>query len=179
MKYLALLRGINVGGKNIIKMVKLKATFEELGFKHITTYIQSGNVMFEAPKQDLKKLTTKIERGLLETFHYAASAVVITDLDLQRVVKQAPKGFGQKPDSYRYDVMFLKSPLRGKDVIQIIPHNDAVDTVIAGTTALYYSRLISKATQSRLSKVASMPIYQQMTIRNWNTTTKLLLLMSK
>lgn len=177
MIYVALLRGINVGGKNIIKMVKLKACFEDLGFKRVTTYIQSGNVLFEAPKQDLKKLTLKIERALFKTFDYAALAVVITQNDLQQAIKQAPKGFGQKPDAYRYDVMFLKDPIRGKDVIEDIPVNKAVDSVSAGTSALYYSRLISKATQSRLSKVVAMPVYQQMTIRNWNTTTKLLALM--
>jgi uncharacterized protein (DUF1697 family) len=90
------------------------------------------------------------------------------------VVRGAPKGFGTKPDRYRSDVIFLKRPLTASAAIKQIDTRDGVDRAWAGSGVLYFDRLASRAAQSRLSKVVSLPIYQQMTIRNWNTTTKLL-----
>jgi uncharacterized protein (DUF1697 family) len=73
--------------------------------------------------------------------------------------------------------MFLKAPLTAPAAIKVVPTNPAVDEAHAGVGVLYFSRLVSKATASRLGKVVSMPIYQNMTIRNWNTTTTLLRMM--
>lgn len=69
IQYLALLRGINVGGKNIIKMVDLKACFEEMDLSDVTTYIQSGNVVFASTETDSAKLTDKIEKTLSKRFN--------------------------------------------------------------------------------------------------------------
>jgi uncharacterized protein (DUF1697 family) len=75
-RYVALLRGINVGGKNPIPMPVLKATFEEHGFEDVRTYIQSGNVVFSAGAGSQAELTRRIERMLSAAFPYQASAVV-------------------------------------------------------------------------------------------------------
>lgn len=176
MKYLALLRGINVGGNNIIKMVDLKICFEKLGLKDVRTFIQSGNVLFSSTGRP-DALCKKIETALSKTFGYKASVVLTTQTELQLVVVSAPKGFGKNHLLYRYDVLFLKQPLTSTQAIKDVPVKEGVDTVYAGKGVLYFSRLISKATQSRLSKIVGLPIYKQMTIRNWNTTTKLLTLM--
>jgi uncharacterized protein (DUF1697 family) len=69
-------------------------------------------------------------------------------------------------------------PLTATKALKQVPTKGGVDQVASGPGALYFSRLTSKATQSRLSRVVSMPIYQSMTIRNWNTTTKLLQMMT-
>ena len=69
-QYLVLLRGINVGGKNIIKMADLKASFEEMGFSSVVTYIQSGNVLFQSEEKDKALLTTKVEKGLSKRFQF-------------------------------------------------------------------------------------------------------------
>ncbi len=170
MKYLALLRGINVGGKNSIKMVALKAAFESLGFKDVITYIQSGNVLFSAPAGNIETLCKKIEAKLFKTFNYAALVVLIKQSDLIHVVRSAPKGFGSKPTIYRYNVLFLKKPVVAKEAIKDIPQKEGVDEVHAGTGVIYFSHLIAKATQSRLNKITALPIYKRLTIRNWNTT---------
>jgi uncharacterized protein (DUF1697 family) len=91
------------------------------------------------------------------------------------IVETAPRGFGGK--KHRCDVLFLKEPLTSKGIVPDLPLKEGVDEVHAGPGVVYFSRLDAKAAQSRLSKVASMPIYKQMTIRNWNTTKKLLELM--
>jgi uncharacterized protein (DUF1697 family) len=177
-KYVALLRGINVGGKNLIKMTALAACFEEHGFQSVATYIQSGNVIFEAGASTVAKLTGQLEEVLGATFGYKASVVVRSRKELQAIVDGAPDGFGAQPARYRYDVLFLKSPLTAGQAMKIVPTREGVDEVHAGPKALYFSRLISKAAQSRLSRIVSMPIYQSMTIRNWNTTTALLRMMN-
>jgi len=173
-RHVALLRGINVGGKNAIPMPALKACFEEAGFANVATYIQSGNVVFDAPSSSQAELTRRIEGVLRKAFgHYDASVVVRSRSQMRAIVDRSPKGFGTEPATYRYDVVFLKPPLTAKTAIKDVPTKEGVDRIWAGTGVLYMSRLDSRATQSRLNRVASLPIYKNMTIRNWNTTTKL------
>ncbi len=172
--YIALLRGINVGGNNIIKMIDLKACFENMGFTDVMTYIQSGNVIFTVADRDQEKLTNIIEKALSKKFNNKIRVVVVSYTQLKEAVEHAPRGFGHDPATYRYDVIFLKKPLTASEAIESVSIKQGVDQVYAGREVLYFSRLIEKATQSRLSKVITLPIYQNMTIRNWNTTTKLL-----
>jgi uncharacterized protein (DUF1697 family) len=178
-RYVALLRGINVGGKNLIKMAELKACFEEQGFAAVVTYIQSGNVLFTSNKSGAAELARRIEAALTERFDYTASVVLRTLKQMQAIVADAPEGFGAAPAKYRYDVIFLKSPLTAAAAMKDVDPRPGVDQAHAGAGVLYFSRLISKATQSRLSKLISLPIYQNMTIRNWNTTTTLLRMMGE
>lgn len=179
VQYLALLRGINVGGKNIIKMTGLRACFEEIGFSDVATYIQSGNVLFRSTEKDRRKLESQIEEELSRTFRYSSVVVVVSHRELQKIVKSAPRGFGSQPDTYRYDVAFLKEPLTPAKVMEQVSLKEGVDQAYAGKLAFYFSRLTSRAVQSRLNRIASLPIYKYMTIRNWNTTTKLLALLEK
>jgi uncharacterized protein (DUF1697 family) len=173
-RYVALLRGINVGGKNLIPMPALKAAFEEHGFDDVRTYIQSGNVIFSTPTSSRAALTREVE-GLLSTAfaHYEASVVLRSRSQMRAIVDRAPKGFGTEPSAYRYDVVFLMAPLTAKAALEDVSTKEGVDRIWAGTGVVYMSRLVSRLTQSRLNRVASLPIYKSMTIRNWNTTTKL------
>jgi uncharacterized protein (DUF1697 family) len=175
-QYVAFLRGINVGGKNLIKMPALKACFEGLGFEEVRTYIQSGNVLFRARGSNAA-LTKQIETALSKTFDYESRVVVRSHKQMKEIVSNAPEGFGRDPATYRYDVLFLKAPLTAARAIKSVSTKAGVDRASAGKGVLYFSRLISKATQSHLARIVSMPVYQSMTIRNWNTTTKLLNMM--
>jgi uncharacterized protein (DUF1697 family) len=175
--YVALLRGINVGGKNLIKMAELKVCFEALDFENVSTYIQSGNILFSTNEADQAKLTSLVEESLSKTFHYVSRVVVRSQRQMKEIVARAPKGFGSDPTTYRYDVIFLKEPLTAVNAMKSVTLKEGVDQAFAGKGVLYFSRLDSRATQSRLTRIISLPIYQSMTIRNWNTTTKLLNLM--
>lgn len=177
MKYVALLRGINVGGNNSVKMTELKKCFEELGHTNVVTYINSGNVIFDCEEKDQKVLIKKIEKGLVDTFDLPLKVVVVSHKQLKTVVEHAPNGFGAKPEKYRYDVIFLKPPLTAEEAKSKVFLKEGVDAVYAGSNVLYFSRLIAKVTQSKLNKIVGTPMYQYMTIRNWNTTTKLFKLM--
>ena len=173
-KYLALLRGINVGGNNLIRMSDLKTCFERMGFSDVTTYIQSGNVVFATKARDAARMTSKIEKTLSDRFAYPARVVVVTGKDLRETVREAPKGFGTAPAKFRYDVIFLKKPLTAKAAMKSVSVREGVDTAHAGKHALYFSRLVARASQSYLSRIIKTPAYAHMTIRNWNTTIKLL-----
>ncbi len=175
-RYVALLRGINVGGKNLVPMSALKAFFEAEGFSDVATYIQSGNVLFTSVERS-GALAARLEAGLAKEFGYAASVVLRTHGELRRVVERAPAGFGARPAVHRYDVIFLKEPLSAAEALAAAPARPGVDRVEAGDGVLYFSRLVAKASQSRMSRITALPIYQRMTIRNWNTTTRLLALM--
>lgn len=175
--YLALLRGINVGGKNVIKMADLRDCFEAEGFRDVVTYIQSGNVIFCAPSSGLKTLTNRIEKMLAAAFDYEASVVMRSRQQMRAVVADAPEGFGVEPDTYRYDTIYLKAPLTATSAMESIPARPGVDEAWAGSGVLYFSRRIDQASRSYLSRLASMPVYQRVTVRNWNTTTRLLKLM--
>ena len=174
--YVALLRGINVGGRNLIRMPALKACFEDHGFENVSTYIQSGNVLFQSP--DARSgLTRRIEGMLAEAFDYVPTVVLRNRTQMRSIVERAPKGFGASPSTHRYDVIFLKEPLSANVAMMHVPRKQGVDEAHAGTGVLYFSRLTAKAAQSRLSRIISSPIYPNITIRNWNTTNKLLELM--
>jgi uncharacterized protein (DUF1697 family) len=190
-RYVALLRGINVGGNNLIKMIDLAACFRALGFSDVATYIQSGNVVFTAAESGAEKLTRRIEAALDATFggaaeHIskssrtpalragAASVFLRSRKQMHDIVARAPAGFGAQPARYRYDVIFLRPPFSAAAAMKSVPTRPGVDQACGGAGVLYFSRLISKASSSRLGKIASMPIYKSMTIRNWNTTTALL-----
>src|SRR5688500_14411156 len=101
-RHVALLRGINVGGNNLIKMTALAECLEKGGFTSVTTYIQSGNVLFTALAMTQAVMTRKIERILTKTFAYDASVVVRTHAQMKAIVSRAPKGFGSQPAVYRY-----------------------------------------------------------------------------
>lgn len=178
-QYVALLRGINVGGNNLIKMADLKACFESLGFADVRTYIQSGNVIFRSGEPDQSRLAKELEEALSAAFHYESSLVLRSDEEMKAIVAGAPAGFGSDPDSYRYDVIFLKEPLTADEVMKNITPKEGVDQAFPGEGVLYFSRLTARASQSRLTRIIGTPIYQLMTIRNWNTTVKLLKMMEE
>lgn len=179
MKYLALLRGINVGGNNLISMAELRRCLEDAGLKNVSTYIQSGNVLFESPARDPARLAGKIESALSAQFGYTALIVLVSGDQLVAVVDGAPDKFGADPAEYRYDVIFLRPPFRTRDVRSTLKLKEGVDEAFANDHAIYCRRLISKASQSQFPKLVSHPAYKSMTIRNWNTTRKLRELMNK
>ncbi|HKG55257.1 MAG TPA: DUF1697 domain-containing protein [Anaerolineales bacterium] len=173
--YVILMRGINVGGKNKISMVELKSFLEEQGFEHVRTFIQSGNVILQS-KLGAKTVRQKIEKGLPGKFKLDSSMIkvlALTSEQLQKIVDDKPKGFGDQPKKYHSDVIFLMG-IGAVEAMKVFKPREGVDNVWQGDLAIYSQRLSAKRTQSRLSKIVGTPAYQSMTIRNWNTTTKLL-----
>jgi uncharacterized protein (DUF1697 family) len=172
-RYVALLRGINVGGNNLIRMADLRACLEADGFEEVKTYIQSGNVVFTASGSSAT-LTARLERTLSARFGYEATVAVRSARQFRAIVDAAPEGFGVDRERYRSDVIFLMRPLTPARAIAQVPTREGVDRAWTGPGVLYFERLAARASQSRLSKIASLPIYRSLTIRNWPTTCRLL-----
>lgn len=177
VQYLALLRGINVGGNNPVKMSELRDALEEMGLTEVRTYINSGNAVFRAPRQPRAVLAKRLEAKLSERFGIKLRLVLLTHAQLERVVKEAPGGFGGATE--RCDVIFLFAPLTVKRAVAAMETKEGVDHLWAGTGVVYFSRLTEKATSSRMGRVIAKPEYKDMTIRSWGTTTKLLALMDQ
>ena len=178
--YVIFLRGINVGGKNKVPMAGLKKCLEEQGFSNVSTYIASGNVILKSNKR-ANDVKAQIEEVLPENFKLDGKFIkvlVLTYKQLQGIIDNKPKGFGEQPEKYHSDAIFLM----GIDSAQAMPAfnpREEVDKVWAGNSVIYSQRLSSQRTKSRLNKIMETPFYKSMTIRNWNTTTKLLEILMK
>jgi uncharacterized protein (DUF1697 family) len=178
--YLALLRGINVGGKNKVPMAALRNLLGDLGFSEVSTFIASGNVIFKS-EQRADKIKAQIELALPRSFKLDSQLVkvrVLTRRQLQAVIDNKPRGFGEQPARYHSDAIFLMG-IDARQAMQVFDPRAGVDRVWPGEGVIYSQRLSSQRTRSRLSKIVGTPAYQNMTIRNWNTTTTLLELLKK
>jgi len=171
--HVALLRGINVGGRNAVPMKDLAACVSAGGYADVATYIQSGNVLFSTGETDARAMEIDLERRIERHFGFPVPVVVRSRAEMDATVHSAPPEFGG-PD-HRCDVIFLKHPLTADDAFGALPPPlEGVDQSWKGPAGcLYFARLTAKASKSRLSRIASSPIYPSITIRNWNTTTKL------
>ncbi|MFZ1627007.1 MAG: DUF1697 domain-containing protein [Candidatus Moraniibacteriota bacterium] len=173
--YIVLIRGINVGGKNKMPMSKLKAVLEEQGFSDVSTYIASGNVILKS-KIRSTEIRDTIEKVLPKNFdldNKLLKVLVLTRKQLQSIIHNKPRGFGEQPDKYHCDAIFLIG-IRAEKTIGLFSPREGIDKIWPGDGVIYSQRLSALRTKSRLNKIMSTPEYQLMTIRNWNTTLKLL-----
>ena len=180
MKYVVFLRGINVGGKNKLPMAGLKKRLEELGFSNISTYIASGNVILESD-QSADVIAAQLEKTLPESFRLDGDLIrvlVLTREQLQSVIDNKPDGFGEHPEKYHSDAIFLIG-IESASTMPLFNPREGVDRVWPGDGVIYSQRLSSQRTKSRLNKIMATPVYKSMTIRSWNTTKKLLEILEK
>lgn len=175
MQYAALLRGINVGGNNMIKMIELKKAFEQCGFTKVQTYINSGNVLFES-EQSPATIVDILEKELSKKFHYSAKIVLRSREELVAVINEVPAEWKKSHDLRCY-VAFVKDHLTPSDVVKDIQVNDAVDAIKIGKHVIYMSTKLSGLTKSVFTKLIGKKVFQDITIRNYNTTKKIFSLM--
>ena len=175
-RYVALLRGINVGGKNKVAMADLRGAFTDAGFDDVTTYIASGNVLFRT-ERPAETLEDEIEAVLHERLGMPLVVVVRGHRQLRAVVDQAPADFVALDGTHHRDAVFLKSPLTPAKAMGVVRLREGVDQAWAGTGVVYFARLSAERQRSLMSKIVGTPEYQMMTIRSWSTTTKLLALL--
>lgn len=173
--YVVLLRGINVGGKNKVSMAELKKCLEELGFSNVLTYIASGNVILQSSKH-ADEIRAQIETVLPKTFALNSELIkvlVLSPGQLQAIVDNKPKCFGEQPQTYHSDAIFLMG-ISVDEAMKVFNPRDGVDKIWAGSDVIYSQRVSALRTKSRLSAIVASPLYKSMTIRSWSTTTKLL-----
>lgn len=160
-------------------MAELKDSFARAGFRNVQTYIQSGNVVFESPNLDTQKLADQISETVQTDFKLPVAVAVFTAEEWQWIIKQAPAWWGKDP-SWKHNLLILTAPVAVSDVLQAIgtlkPNIEAVE---AGNGVVYQSMSFQAFGKTTTGKLASNPIYKNMTIRNYNTATKLALLLNQ
>ncbi len=176
MTYVALLRGINVGGKNKVEMAKLKQTFERLGFVSVKTFIASGNVVFHTEEIDPAKLTRRIESAIKADFGIRIKVVLRDQKSMGKLVKAIPTSW-VNDKVMKCDVMFLSEEVDNKTVLTQLPFDSAIEDVKYVPGAVIWRIDRDKAARSRMFRIVGTKLHQHMTIRNPNTVRKLYELM--
>ncbi|MGM0240544.1 DUF1697 domain-containing protein [Enterococcus sp. AZ103] len=175
-KYIALLRGINVGGKNKIPMPVLKKIFEDANFSSVKTYINSGNIIFSSPMTDKKALIQQIETLIQDEFQLNIPVTIVTATEINDTLKNAPDWWDQADETIHYAI-FLIPPITTDEVSaavgEIIPEYEQIDF---GENVIYWSAPRKTFNKARWSKIASSKVNNQVTIRNSNTVKKLMTL---
>lgn len=173
MRYVALLRGINVGGNNKVPMKELKECFEHAGFDQVKTYINSGNIVFEG---DLTKPTEEIadilEKEIKEKFGFEIHALVYTSDNFLNIARALP-GSWSNDEKMKCDVLFLWKEVNEPDVIDRLMVKPDVDETKYVPGAVLWMVDRKNVTKSGQMKLSGTEIYKKMTIRNCNTVRKL------
>jgi uncharacterized protein (DUF1697 family) len=171
IKYVALLRGVNVGGRQI-KMADLKVCFEAMGLTKVKTFLASGNVTFESDVQDSAKLRTLIETGVGDSFGYKAIIFVFPAEVIAKIVAADP--FEKHGLAFHDYIVFIDNGSEG-DLARLNFSDPEVERVQQGDGVLYWTVLKGMTLKSDLAKEMNRTVYRDhMTVRNANTLAKLI-----
>ena len=178
-QYVAFLRGINVGGARLINMAELKTCLSAAGLSEARTYLQSGNILFQSMASEKVALAAVIASAIEQVFGIEAPVALFREEEWRRIIEAAPTWWGAAQD-WRHNILI---PIQPQDVAGVVsaigPLKPAIEALQAGDGALYQSiaiRAIGRGATG--SKLVSNPVYRQLTIRNFNTATKLAALLS-
>lgn len=172
MRYVALLRGINVGGNNRVPMQRLRELANELCWADPTTYIASGNLVFDAPRTRTTLLADQLEDALEHEFGFRCRTLVLTASQVTRIAEAVPAEWTNDTDQ-RCDVVYLLDRVTAAHASELLEPRDGIDHVRLAPGALIWRVRRADATRSRLQRITTLPIYAQSTIRNVNTARKL------
>jgi uncharacterized protein (DUF1697 family) len=175
IKYIAFLRGINVGGNNIIKMEDLRIAFEKTGFQSVRTYIQSGNVLFQSGIKDEQKIEITIEKELAKKFNYEAKVIVRSEKEMENIISHFPEIF-ENPN-WKHNIMFLSKNIDSKNILKQFEIKNEIEEISYYKGVIYWSAKIKKISRSTMIKLSSRKEYKEMTVRNVNTAKKVFALM--
>jgi len=176
--FVALLRAVNVGGNNMISMSALKQSFEALGFMQVSTYINSGNIIFKSKEADARKLEKKIEQMLSKDYQLESKVVVRSFSEMEKLVQSLPGTWTNDP-GWRYNVIFLRHTIDSEKILAELEVKKDIEEVVYCPGALLWGAQVSEINRTNMLKLSSRKIYQDMTVRNVNTTRKLYELMKK
>lgn len=175
MKYVALLRGVNVGGNHRVPRVEFQAVLEGLGFRDVVTYINSGNAVFTS---DHEPLASEVQVALVKHFGFDIPTLLLPGEKMQTIAAAIPQEWTNdtpKPDKsgQKSDVLYLFDDINAPDIIKKLGHRPEVETMIYVDGAVLAN--ISRVNQTKYSllRIVGTPLYRQMTIRNITTAKKL------
>jgi uncharacterized protein (DUF1697 family) len=173
MKYAAFLRGINVGGKNKIKMETLRACFEALGFENVKTYINSGNIVFETVKTDDKKLAERIEKAIENEFGLNIKTMVRSLIEIEEIVKNNPFD-GQFENDKDLHVFFLDEELSAEKRELLLSQTSENEKFAVRDREIFYLLHINFSDSLMGKDYIGKKLKVSATARNWRTVNKVL-----
>jgi len=172
MIYVALLRGINVGGAHTVPMADLRRTFEALGHLDVATYINSGNVLFGSAEHDELAMAGRIENAVEQGFGFAPRVLVRTGADIRAIAAAIPEAWTNGP-AMRADVVYVLDGVDARAASAQLEPRAGIEHVRHAPGAFIWMVDRRDATRSRLARMAGTPLYKQATVRNINTARKL------
>ena len=172
--YIAMLRGINVSGHNIVKMEQLRASFAALGFSNVKTYIQSGNVVFEATNDSAASLSRKIGQTILRDFGFSVPVFLTTSKKMEEAIMLCPFLKAPDIDHSKLHVTFLSDnpPKTALEQLQPLAVKPEQLRIVGGNIYLYCPNGYGKTRLSNTTIEKKLSIGA--TTRNWNTVNALL-----
>lgn len=176
MVFVALLRGINVGGNNKIDMKQLKRTFEGIGLSDVATYINTGNIIFTDGARSAQELSGKLEEAIAAGFGLTIKVMVRTLDEIKGIMDKLPDHW-TNDTNMKSDVLYLWDEINDESVLEKLTFKPEVDRVIYVHGAILWSYDRDNAGKSGMNKIIGTKVYQQTTVRNVNTARKIYELM--
>ena len=171
--FISMLRGINVGGQKKITMSELKSVYESLNLENVTTYVQSGNVVFDSSEQDLSKLEQLLETQIEYSFGYSVSVFLRDISDFKHIIDTNPFLHGRNEDPAKLHVTFLYQLPAGSDLNSLETAKGGVDEFLVGGKEIFlfcpngYGK--TKLSNTFFERKLQIPA----TTRNWKTVNAL------
>nr|AMP57473.1 protein of unknown function (DUF1697) [uncultured bacterium] len=173
IRYVALLRGVNVGGNNKASMVALRSCFEDLGFADVSTYIISGNVLFASSETSAQRLTEACEAAIEGRFGFKVVCCVLSAEELRAAIDHAPSWWGVGNE--KHDALFVIAPMSSEEVMSSVGEaKPEYERVASFGRVIFWTAPAATFSRTRYSKIVGSSVYRYITIRNANTTRKLL-----
>lgn len=168
--YIALLRGINVGGHNMIKMAELKRVFEEMGLQKVKTYIQSGNVLFKSG-EEAETLSKQMEDEIKKEFGFSVPVVLRTAAELEQIIKNCPFSTDSLREGESVQVAFLTDIPSQEGINHLSTVNSGMDEyqIIGKDVYLFFRQSIRNSKLATHLPKLGVPA----TVRNWKTVIKM------
>jgi uncharacterized protein (DUF1697 family) len=177
VRYVALLRGVNVGGHGKLSMAELRAVFENAGMTEVKTYINSGNVVFSTQIEDRQRLAVLLEETIRKRLAFGVDVLLRDVHDLMTIMDALPDHW-RNDDSMKCDVMFLWEDVDQPSVVERMPFRPELEDVVYVPGAVIWRLDRENVGKSRMTSLAGTALYKRMTVRNCNTARKLLGLMT-
>lgn len=174
-RYVALLRAINISGKNKVPMAELKIGFEKLAFKEVKTYLNSGNVIFSGEEEDTVKLANQIEEMIKKQFDLDIPVLVIPQVALADILCNAPEWWGDDNKEIYDNLIFIMPPAKFSDVYNEIGEpKEALEKIAHYSEVIFWS--FSRKDYQKTNwwpGTASAAVSTKLTIRTANTVRKI------
>ena len=180
MKYVALVRGINVGGNNRVPKAEFKQVLEDLGFTDVLIYLNSGNAVFTSKT---KPKANEVQAALEKHFGFSIPTLVLPATKIKAIAAAIPNDWSNdkpQPDKsgQKSDVLYLFDDINSPDILEKLGHKPEIETMIYVDGAVIAN--VTRANQGRgsLQKLIGTKLYSRVTIRNIITAKKLAELVS-